>query len=137
MLLQAFDEGHLTDAQGNRVDFRNTIFIMTSNLGAHAAQRATINLPREEAVEKSKDIMSDAISSYFAPEFLNRVDEIITFNTLSEADMSPIIDIQLREVSKLLEDRNIIVEMQDDARHWSVFLSEKYFFMLSMGKAPA
>jgi len=118
ILLQVFDEGHLTDAQGHKVDFRNTIFILTSNLGAQQAQAQTLGLPREEAVEQSRSIMTETVNSYFPPEFINRLDEVVCFNALAPEDMAPIVDIQLRGIADLLKDRRIELDMTEGARAW-------------------
>jgi len=112
VLLQVFDEGHLTDAQGRRVDFRNTIIIMTSNLGASAlGWDDTNSFSREEATIASMD----AVRRHFLPEFVNRIDEIVVFDRLSKENMRPIVDIQLQQLQELLLEKRITLKVDDDA----------------------
>jgi ATP-dependent Clp protease ATP-binding subunit ClpB len=118
VLLQVLDDGRLTDGQGRTVDFRNVLIVMTSNLGSEYLA----NLPESEdtkAVEK--DVMS-VVRAHFRPEFLNRVDEIILFHRLRREDMGDIVDIQLRRLNRLLEDRKIALSLDAKARLW---LAEK------------
>ncbi len=114
VLLQVLDDGHLTDGQGRKVDFKNTLIILTSNLGSEvlAAQR------EGEDVEKARDAVMQIVRKAFRPEFLNRLDEILLFGRLSRAHMDGIVDVQLRRLQKLLDPRKIIVEIDDRAKAW-------------------
>jgi len=118
VLLQVFDEGHLTDAQGHKVDFRNTLIIMTSNLGAREAVQSTMRLPKKEQVARLREIMAEAVRTHFPPEFINRIDEVITFNALSEKDMVPIVDIQLKQLQTSLNEHRIKLEATEAAKLW-------------------
>mgnify|MGYP000011439823 FL=1 len=111
VLLQVLDDGRLTDGQGRTVDFRNTIIIMTSNLGAEFLQQA-------EEAEQARDAVMGAVRAHFRPEFLNRVDEIILFRKLAEAHMGAIVDIQIERLAHLLEDRRMTIELDASARDW-------------------
>ena len=114
VLLQVLDDGRLTDGQGRTVDFTNTIIILTSNLGS----QYIANLPDETAVDTVEPQVMELVRSHFRPEFLNRLDEIILFNRLSQADMGPIVDIQVGRVQRLLADRKIVLDLTDAARAW-------------------
>ena len=117
LLLQMFDEGHLTDSQGRKVDFRNTIIIMTSNLGSDIMSEASANA-------NVTDHVMDVVKGYFSPELLNRIDEIQIFNRLRREDMNKIVDIQLRRVQDLLEnDKQILLKVSDAARDWLASIS--------------
>ncbi|WP_421952258.1 ATP-dependent chaperone ClpB [Pelagibacterium sp.] len=114
VLLQVLDDGRLTDGQGHTVDFRNTLIIMTSNLGSEylAAQ------PDGEAVELVRGKVLDTVKAAFRPEFLNRVDEILLFHRLERSQMGAIVDIQLKRLQKLLDAREISIEVTPAARDW-------------------
>jgi len=114
ILLQVLDDGRLTDGQGRTVDFTNTIIILTSNLGS---QYLTA-LADDEGVEKVEPQVMEVVRGHFRPEFLNRLDEIIMFHRLSQANMAPIVDIQVARLGKLLADRKIRLELSDAARAW-------------------
>lgn len=114
VLLQVLDDGRLTDGQGRTVDFRNTLIIMTSNLGAEYL----VNLQDDEDVDSARDDVMAVVRSSFRPEFLNRVDEIILFHRLRRQDMGSIVDIQMERLQKLLSDRKIVLELENDAREW-------------------
>lgn len=114
LLLQVFDEGFLTDSQGRKVDFRNTICIMTSNLGADVLASLPSGMKSSEARE---EVMA-VVRQHLQPEFLNRIDDIILFNRLTRENMDAIVDIQLRGVSKLLEDRKIKLDVTPQAKTW-------------------
>jgi ATP-dependent Clp protease ATP-binding subunit ClpB len=114
VLLQVLDDGRLTDGQGRTVDFRNTLIVMTSNLGADFL----VNQPDGEDTDAVKDQVMAVVRSAFRPEFLNRVDEIILFHRLQKSDMGRIVDIQMRRLAKLLEDRKIAVSLDPSAREW-------------------
>ncbi|GAA0598518.1 ATP-dependent chaperone ClpB [Paenochrobactrum glaciei] len=114
VLLQVLDDGRLTDGQGRTVDFRNTLIIMTSNLGAEYL----VNLGEDDTVDSAREDVMSVVRASFRPEFLNRVDEIILFHRLRRADMGAIVDIQFERLQKLLADRKVHLELDDDARDW-------------------
>src|SRR3982750_3430148 len=114
VLLQVLDDGRLTDGQGRTVDFRNTLIIMTSNLGAEYL----VNQPEGQDTDAVRDQVMAGVRSAFRPEFLNRVDEIILFHRLKRSEMGRIVDIQLVRLLKLLEDRKITVTLDPAAREW-------------------
>ena len=118
VLLQVLDDGRLTDGQGRTVDFRNTLIIMTSNLGAEflASQG------EGEDADAVRGPVMDAVKAHFRPEFLNRLDEIILFHRLQRAQMSQIVEIQLQRLQKLLDDRKMDLDLDDGAMGW---LAEK------------
>ena len=114
VLLQVLDDGRLTDGQGRTVDFKNTLLIMTSNLGGQylAEQR------EGEPVEAVREPVMQVVRAHFRPEFLNRIDEIILFQRLSRGNMDGIVRVQLARVEKLLADRRMAVTLSPDALHW-------------------
>ncbi|MGB5213257.1 MAG: ATP-dependent chaperone ClpB [Anderseniella sp.] len=112
VLLQVLDDGRLTDGQGRTVDFRNTLIIMTSNIGAEYL----VALKEDEAAEAAHDQVMEMVRSHFRPEFLNRLDEIILFHRLKRENMGAIVDIQLARLARLLEDRKIVLDLTDKAR---------------------
>ena len=114
MLLQVLDDGRLTDGQGHTVDFRNTLIVMTSNLGADFL----VNQPEGEDSDAVKDQVMAVVRASFRPEFLNRVDEIILFHRLRREHMGRIVDIQMQRLTKLLEDRKITIALDAKAREW-------------------
>lgn len=114
VLLQVLDDGRLTDGQGRTVDFRNTLIIMTSNLGAEYL----VQLGENDDSEKVRDEVMAVVRGHFRPEFLNRVDEIILFHRLRRQEMGAIVDIQLGRVRQLLAERKITLELDEDATHW-------------------
>jgi ATP-dependent Clp protease ATP-binding subunit ClpB len=114
VLLQVLDDGRLTDGQGHTVDFRNTLLVMTSNLGAEYL----VNQPDGEDSEAVRDQVMAVVRASFRPEFLNRVDEIILFHRLKRAEMSRIVDIQMQRLGKLLEERKIAIVLEPKAREW-------------------
>src|SRR6188508_2743832 len=114
VLLQVLDDGRLTDGQGRTVDFRNTLIVMTSNLGADFL----VNQPEGQDTDAIKDQVMAVVRAAFRPEFLNRVDEIILFHRLKKDQMSRIVDIQLRRLAKLLEERKITLALDPAAREW-------------------
>ncbi len=113
VLLQVLDDGRLTDGQGRTVDFRNALIIMTSNLGAQHLAAAS-----SQSAQDSREAVMGAVRGHFRPEFLNRVDEIILFHRLKPEHMAGIVDIQMRRLLTLLVDRNIAIELDDEARTW-------------------
>jgi ATP-dependent Clp protease ATP-binding subunit ClpB len=118
VLLQVLDDGRLTDGQGRTVDFRNTMIIMTSNLGAEYL----IQLGENDDSDMVRDQVMDVVRGHFRPEFLNRVDEIILFHRLKRGEMGAIVDIQLARLRQLLAERKITLELDDEAR---AFLADK------------
>jgi len=114
ILLQVLDDGRLTDGQGRTVDFRNTMIIMTSNLGAEYLTQ----LKDGDDSDLVREQVMDVVRAHFRPEFLNRVDEIILFHRLKRDEMGAIVDIQLERLLKLLSERKITLELDEDARHW-------------------
>ena len=118
VLLQVLDDGRLTDGQGHTVDFRNTLIVMTSNLGADYL----VNQADGEDTDAVKDQVMAVVRSAFRPEFINRVDEIILFHRLKKNEMGRIVDIQMTRLQKLLDDRKIVVTLEPGARDW---LAEK------------
>ncbi|MBL8881875.1 MAG: ATP-dependent chaperone ClpB [Hyphomicrobium sp.] len=114
VLLQVLDDGRLTDGQGRTVDFKNTLIILTSNIGADLL----VNQKEGEDTDLVRDEVLEEVRARFRPEFLNRLDEIILFHRLQRADMGKIVDIQMGRLAKLLSDRKITVELDDTARAW-------------------
>ena len=114
ILLQVMDDGRLTDAKGRTVDFKNTVLIMTSNLGANLL--ITDALKSEHDFDMARESVMRVLREHFRPEFLNRVDDMVIFRPLGAAQMSRILDLRLNEVSKLLEDRQISLELTEPAR---------------------
>jgi ATP-dependent Clp protease ATP-binding subunit ClpB len=114
VLLQVLDDGRLTDGQGRTVDFRNTLIIMTSNLGSEYL----VNQPEGEDSDAVREHVMNVVRAHFRPEFLNRVDEIILFHRLKREQMGKIVDIQMGRLSKLLADRKIKLELDDKAKDW-------------------
>lgn len=114
VLLQVLDDGVLTDGQGRTVDFKQTLIILTSNLGAQSLSQ----LPDgADASDAKRDVM-DAVRAHFRPEFLNRLDETVIFDRLARDDMAGIVEIQLRRLTKRLEGRNITLDLDDGAMKW-------------------
>ena len=111
VLLQVLDDGRLTDGQGRTVDFRNTVIILTSNLGTEL-----LSVEGQEA--QNRAAVMQAVRAHFRPEFLNRLDEIILFHRLSRANMDKIVDIQMGRLDKLLADRKITITLDEKARAW-------------------
>ena len=114
VLLQVLDDGRLTDGQGRTVDFRNTLIIMTSNLGAEYL----VNLGEDQDVDAVRDEVMNVVKMSFRPEFLNRIDEVILFHRLRRQDMGQIVEIQLKRLEKLLSDRKITLDVDKDAIDW-------------------
>ena len=127
MLLQVFDDGHLADAKGRRVDFRNTIIIMTSNVGSDLIRRETQlgfatktddARTEEQQYERMKDKVLQEMKRVFRPEFLNRVDSTLVFHALSKAQIREIVDLMLREVDKQITAKGFHLVVTDEARDW-------------------
>jgi ATP-dependent Clp protease ATP-binding subunit ClpB len=114
VLLQVLDDGRLTDGQGRTVDFRNTLIVLTSNLGSEALAR----LPERADVSVAREAVMDAVRAAFRPEFLNRLDEILLFRRLSRDDMKGIVAIQIERLKGLLADRKITLDLDAAAMAW-------------------
>ncbi|MGH3715034.1 MAG: ATP-dependent chaperone ClpB [Micromonosporaceae bacterium] len=112
VLLQVFDDGRLTDGQGRTVDFRNTILIMTSNLGSAALGDLTLS------DDERKQAVLDLVRASFKPEFLNRLDDIVVFHSLTSTELESIVEIQLGRLSRRLADRRLTLQVSDAAREW-------------------
>jgi ATP-dependent Clp protease ATP-binding subunit ClpC len=122
ILLQVFEDGQLTDGLGNTVDFKNAIIIMTSNIGArHLMKRSGLGFQsdREEAVsDKVEDMVKQEVRKTFNPEFLNRIDEVILFQALTEQDLIQIVELMVTQLNQNLSQRAITVTVTEDARKW-------------------
>jgi len=114
VLLQVLDDGRLTDGQGRTVDFRNTIIVLTSNLGS----QAIAELPESAEIDAARPAVMRAVRERFRPEFLNRLDEVVLFRRLARGDMAAIVEIQLGRLRKLLDDRKLRLELDDKALEW-------------------
>ena len=126
ILLQVFDDGHLTDAKGRRVDFRNSIIVMTSNIGAELIKRDTTlgfavkaddAMDQQKSYERMKDKVLGEMKKFFRPEFLNRIDGIVVFHGLNKEHIRQIVDLMLREVWKELVEKTIKLEVTDAAKN--------------------
>jgi ATP-dependent Clp protease ATP-binding subunit ClpC len=120
-LLQILEDGHLTDAQGHTVDFKNTVIIMTSNLGTRDIQKGTTlgfspTGDSEVTYEKMKDKVMEELKRSFRPEFLNRIDEIIVFHSLSREDVKSIVDLMIRRLEEQLQSKDVEIELTDRAK---------------------
>jgi ATP-dependent Clp protease ATP-binding subunit ClpA len=127
MLLQILDDGRLTDGQGRTVSFRNTVIVMTSNIGTGMVEKNTIGFSvhaKDQRTDDTRRRLLEALRQQFRPEFLNRVDDIIVFNTLTREHLGLIVDIQLANVAKLLKDRKIDLEVTPAAKE--KLISEGY-----------
>jgi len=123
VLLQVFEDGVLTDAQGNTIDCKNAIFIMTSNIGARFIQkRATLGFQTgaDSSRQKMEDQVMSEVKKTFAPEFINRLDEIIIFDELIDEDLMRIIDLQIGKLNEMLESRALQIRLTDDAKRWLI-----------------
>jgi ATP-dependent Clp protease ATP-binding subunit ClpB len=121
ILLQVLDDGRLTDSQGRTVDFKNTIIIMTSNIGSHLITEQMQSLTeanREDVMSRLKTKLLGELRKTIRPEFLNRVDEIVMFQPLMQSDIRKIVDIQVDRVVKMTEQQGIHLQVSDDARDW-------------------
>jgi ATP-dependent Clp protease ATP-binding subunit ClpA len=119
MLLQILDDGRLTDGQGRTVDFKNTVIVMTSNVGTGMVEKNTIGfsvLGNDKRTDGTRQRLLDSLRQQFRPEFLNRIDDIIVFNSLTREHLASIVDIQLRNVAMLLKDRQITLEVTPAAK---------------------
>ena len=123
VLLQVFEDGILTDSLGNTIDCKNAIFIMTSNIGAKFIQkRATVGFQAsaDASREKMEEQVMSAVKQTFAPEFINRLDEIIIFDELSDADLMQIIDLQVKLLNEMLEKHTLQIRLTDEAKSWLI-----------------
>jgi ATP-dependent Clp protease ATP-binding subunit ClpC len=127
ILLQIYDDGHLTDAKGRKVDFRNTIIVMTSNIGSDLIKRdSTLGFAHQsdgekaenEAYERMKGKVEDEVKRFFRPEFLNRIDGQIVFHALSKEHIVSIVDLMLNDVRKTLLEKGLSIEITDAAKAW-------------------
>jgi ATP-dependent Clp protease ATP-binding subunit ClpB len=114
VLLQVLDDGRLTDGHGRTVDFRNTLIVLTSNLGSEYLAA----LPDGADVSQARGEVMEVVRQAFRPEFLNRLDEILLFRRLSREDMTGIVEIQLRQLQRLLDERKIVLELDEEAKRW-------------------
>lgn len=121
ILLQVLDDGRLTDNQGRTVNFKNTIIIMTSNLGSHLIQERLEQVEDDEVENVMGDLrykLIDLLRKTIRPEFLNRIDEVVLFKPLSRKEIREIVDIQINKVIEMLKDKDIILEVDDEAKDW-------------------
>jgi ATP-dependent Clp protease ATP-binding subunit ClpB len=121
VLLQVLDDGRLTDNQGRTVNFKNTIIIMTSNLGSHLIQEKLENVPEDEIENALGDLrfkLIDLLRKTIRPEFLNRIDEVVLFKPLTRAEIRKIVDIQITGVQKMLGQKDITINVDDEAKDW-------------------
>ena len=117
LLLPVLDEGRLTDSQGRTVDFKNTVIIMTSNIGAKLAEDSQKTLIAKETLKKQSKIMEE-LRQYFRPEFLNRIDEVVLFNKLKPEHISQIVNLQLQEVEQRMKEKDIHLKWNKKAANW-------------------
>ncbi|HYM85948.1 MAG TPA: AAA family ATPase, partial [Pseudoxanthomonas sp.] len=119
ILLQVLDDGRLTDGQGRTVDFRNTVIVMTSNLGSHQIQDLSDNggadIDSAEAYTQMKAAVMGVVQAHFRPEFINRLDDIVVFHPLDKAQIKQIAGIQLQGLEKRLGERGLRIELSDKA----------------------
>jgi ATP-dependent Clp protease ATP-binding subunit ClpB len=123
VLLQVLDDGRLTDSKGRTVDFKNTIIIMTSNLGSHLiSEKLSSGFNDDEEWDRTfsnlKQQLSQLLKQTIRPEFLNRVDEVIVFKPLSQSDIRAVVSLQLKRVQEMLEAKGIATEISDEAKDW-------------------
>jgi ATP-dependent Clp protease ATP-binding subunit ClpB len=121
ILLQVLDEGRLTDNQGRTVNFRNTIIIMTSNLGSHLIQEKTEGVSdeqMEDVIGNLRHTLTDLLRKTIRPEFLNRIDEVVLFKPLTRSEIRKIVDIQLKYVQKMLAQKEITLDVDNEAKDW-------------------
>src|SRR4029077_2995577 len=122
ILLQVFEDGQLTDGLGNTVDFKNTIIIMTSNIGArHLQKREGLGFQstKEDAIsEKVEELVKNEVKKTFNPEFLNRLDEVILFLSLSDADLIQIVELLVQQLNQNLAQKSITISVTEEAKKW-------------------
>lgn len=119
VLLQVLDDGRLTDGQGRTVDFKNTIVVMTSNVGSQRILQYKGSVIGE-VYDRMKEAVFDELRKHFRPEFLNRVDETIVFHALTEAELKKIIEIQMARLRERLAERRVTIELTDEAKGYLV-----------------
>lgn len=115
VLLQVLDEGFIHDSKGRMINFRNTIIVMTSNLGAHLLAEQT-DIPTDSVILKEQ--IFQIVRRHFSPEFTNRIDELVIFNRLTQSNIIDIVDVRLKEVQDRLSDRKIKLEVSHNAKIW-------------------
>ena len=124
ILLQIFEDGCLTDSFGRKVDFRNTIIIMTSNIGARIVEKGSTlgfqKVSEEDHYRKVKESITTELKNVFNPEFLNRIDEVVIFHPLNKEHLSRIVDMMISEVNERLLLNNMHLEITDDVREWLI-----------------
>jgi len=123
MLLQIMEEGRLTDSFGRNIDFRNTIIIMTSNIGAHLMREGGglgFSVTEAQTMDRVRAGIMDEVQRFFRPEFLNRLDDIVIFNPLRREDLYSIIDLEMSKVESRLKDRNLVLHLSDSARDYII-----------------
>ena len=123
LLLQVFEDGQLTDSHGNTIDFKNAIIIMTSNIGArHLVNKTKLGFTAdmEHSNLKAEEAILSEVRRVFNPEFLNRLDEIITFDSLGEEDLREIVDLLLTQVNQNLESKRVTIQLTEDAKKWII-----------------
>ncbi len=130
IMLQILDEGHITDSLGRKVDFRNTVIIMTSNIGSRQLKEFgtgvgfSTGTKIENKESDSKQVIENALKKYFSPEFLNRIDDVIVFNSLEKPELIKILDIQIEKMLKRIKDLGYSIKLTDEAKE---FLADKGF----------
>jgi ATP-dependent Clp protease ATP-binding subunit ClpC len=120
-LLQILEEGRLTDSQGRSVDFRNTVLIMTSNLGTQDLRKANVGFTTADSAmsyERMKEKVMDALKLHFRPEFLNRIDEVIVFHELSRAEVKSIVDLLIQRIETQLRSQDVDIELTEAAKDY-------------------
>jgi ATP-dependent Clp protease ATP-binding subunit ClpC len=123
MLLQIMEEGRLVDSLGRKVDFRNSIIIMTSNIGAHLIREGGgvgFTVSDEQTAERIEAGIMEEVNRFFRPEFLNRLDEIISFNALGKSDLYRIIDLELAKVERRIASKQLVLHLSDKARDFLI-----------------
>jgi ATP-dependent Clp protease ATP-binding subunit ClpB len=118
ILLQILDEGSLTDSQGRKVDFKNTIICLTSNLGSDILAHPTSTTPDGKITEEAQKLVLERTSEYFPPELLNRLDSMIVFNKLSRESILQVVSLRLKDVSERVKDKRITLDVDQRAREW-------------------
>jgi len=116
IMLQILDDGRLTDSKGRTVDFKNTVIVMTSNIGSHMILESTLSLAPADGFEGTKERIMELMKQHFKPEFLNRIDETVFFRGLTLQQLANIVDIQIKGLKKLLAERDIEIELSEDAK---------------------
>ena len=130
MLLQILDDGRLTDSRGRTVDFKNTVIIMTSNVGANSIKKqnvlgfSTANEENKEEYEKMKETITEELKRTFRPEFLNRLDEVIVFHNLKEEDIKQIVDLMIKDLEKRLLKMDVNIKISEKTKE---FIANKGF----------